>query len=115
MSREGRFDMAYEALLQIGIVSLRLHDLRPDSRGGHQVLALQTLPTTIGAAKSKLRLLEEFRRQRAAGLYNGSFFPSQQELDELIANVEELHALLLAWIRTHRPQWDAATTVARPT
>ncbi len=49
ISLDSRFDIAYEALLQIGLVALRAHDLRPDSRGGHHVLALQTLCTTIGA------------------------------------------------------------------
>lgn len=43
ISLDSRFDLAYEALLQIGITALRANNLRPDSRGGHHVLALQTL------------------------------------------------------------------------
>ncbi len=43
ISLDSRFDLAYEALLQIGLVALRANNLRPDSRGGHHVLARQTL------------------------------------------------------------------------
>ncbi|MBD1401263.1 hypothetical protein [Pelovirga terrestris] len=98
VSLETRFDIAYEALLQIGLVALRSHHLRPNSRGGHHVIALQTLPLTIGYPREKLRLLEEFRKQRAAGLYDGSFTPSESELNELIAVVSELQSLLMSWL-----------------
>ena len=39
ISLDSRFDLAYEALLQIGLAALRANSLRPDSRGGHHVLA----------------------------------------------------------------------------
>lgn len=48
LSLDTRFDVAYEALLQIGLAALRANGFRADSRGGHHVLALQTLATTIG-------------------------------------------------------------------
>jgi hypothetical protein len=57
ISLDSRFDIAYEALLQIGLLALRVNDFRPDSRGGHHVLALQTLETTIGFPKIKLRVV----------------------------------------------------------
>jgi hypothetical protein len=75
VSLDSRFDIAYEASLQVGLVALRVHGLRPDSRGGHHVLALQTLETTIGFPKAKVRVIDQFRRQRAQGLYDGSFEP----------------------------------------
>lgn len=103
ISLDSRFDLAYEALLQIGITALRANNLRPDSRGGHHVLALQTLNTSIGYPREKLRMLDEFRRQRAVGLYDGSFVPTQTELDELIATVVDLKAHLEAWLHQSRP------------
>lgn len=102
ISLDTRFDIAYEALLQIGLTALRCHNLRPDSRGGHHVTALQTLPLTIGCPREKVRLLEEFRRQRAAGLYDGSFTPSKKELTELIDTACALLAQLEDWINTNR-------------
>lgn len=104
ISLDSRFDLAYEALLQIGLAALRANNLRPDSRGGHHILALQTLNTSIGYPREKLRLLDEYRRQRAIGLYDGSFVPTQAEFDELLATVVELKAYLEAWLNKHHPE-----------
>jgi hypothetical protein len=103
VSLDSRFDIAYEAVLQTGILALRVHDLRPDSRGGHHVLALQTLETTIGFPKAKVRVVDQFRRQRAQGLYDGSFEPSEAEVSELLAIGESLRKTLVEWLRQHRP------------
>lgn len=103
LSLDSRFDLAYEALLQIGLAALRANGLRPDSRGGHHVLALQTLNTTIGFSRDKLRLLDEYRRKRAAGLYDGSFEPSQAEVDALIGTALELKAHFESWLESERP------------
>lgn len=103
VSLESRFDIAYEALLQCGLAALRAHGLRPDSRGGHHVMALQTLPTTIGFPKEKVRILDEFRKQRAVGLYDGSFDPSEAELRALVDTAIGLRQTLLAWLRANRP------------
>jgi len=46
ISRESRFDLAYEAILQLAISALRANGYRPDSRGRHHVIALQNLTKT---------------------------------------------------------------------
>ncbi len=104
VSLDSQFDLAYEALLQIGLAALRANGVRPDSRGGHHVLALQTLATTIGYPREKLRLLDEFRRQRGAGLYDGSFNPSQAEVDALIATATELRQHFEDWLAAAHPE-----------
>mgnify|MGYP000453944261 CR=1 FL=1 len=104
VSLDSRFDLAYEALLQIGLAALRANGLRPDSRGGHHVLALQTLNVTIGFPREKLRLLDEYRKKRAQGLYDGSFEPSQTEVEALVATVKELKAHFEAWLKAERPE-----------
>lgn len=68
------------------------------------ILALQTLNTSIGYPRKKLRLLDEYRRQRAIGLYDGSFVPTQAEFDELLATAVELKAYLEAWLNKRRPE-----------
>jgi hypothetical protein len=103
VSLDSRFDIAYEAILQVGLVALRAHNLRPDSRGGHHVLALQTLETSIGLSKEKVRTIDRFRRWRAQGLYDGSFEPSEAEVSELMALAESMRQTLIAWLRQHRP------------
>ena len=106
ISLETRFDIAYEALLQIGLVALRSHHLRPNSRGGHHAIALQSLPLTIGYPREKVRLLDEFRKQRAAGLYDGSFSPSESELRELIDATIEVYTLLQGWLEKNQSTWS---------
>ena len=104
VSLDSRFDLAYEGLLQIGLAALRANGLRPDSRGGHHVLALQTLPATIGYPSAKLRLLDQFRRQRGVGLYDGSFDPSGAEVEALISAAIELKERFDRWLADRHPE-----------
>jgi len=105
ISFESRFDLAYEALLQTGLVALRAHGYRVDSRGGHHVTALQTLNLTVGYPKEKLRLADQFRRQRSQGLYDGSFEPTGAEVTALIELTDEVKLYLHRWLEQHRPEW----------
>lgn len=114
ISPDSRFDIAYEALLQLGLAALRAHDLRPDSRGGHHVLALQTLEKTIGYPRENIRLVDTFRRQRAAGLYDGSFEPSEAEVAALLDAAIAVRNTLERWLANHRPQLLAGSPRARP-
>ena len=102
ISAESRFDLAYEALLQLGLAALRSHNLRPDSRGGHHVLILQTLPRTAGIDHDTVRLLDQFRRQRAIGLYDGSFDPTDAELEALLHAAKQLKQAVETSLRLSR-------------
>lgn len=104
LSLDTRFDVAYEALLQIGLAALRANGFRPDSRGGHHVLALQTLTTTIGYPREKIRLLDEYRRQRGLGLYDGSFDPSTTEVAALINEAINLQQHFQQWLAATHPE-----------
>ena len=104
ISLDTRFDIAYEAVLQIGLAALRANGLRPDSRGGHHILALQTLNTTIDYPTKNLRLLDEFRRQRAAGLYDGSFDPTSAEVNAILDTLDDLQQHLVAWLKAKHPE-----------
>lgn len=105
ISLESRFDLAYEALLQLGLVALRAHGYRADSRGGHHVTALQTLNQTIDFPKDKLRLIDQFRRQRAQGLYDGTFEPTRSEVAALLEVADEVSLHLEQWLSKNRPDW----------
>ena len=104
ISASSRFDVAYEAVLQIGLAALRANGLRVDSRGGHHVLALQTLGKSIGVSVDVIRLLDEFRRQRADGLYNGSFDPSEAEVLALIQVGRDLERHFRHWLGIRHPE-----------
>jgi len=104
ISRESRFDLAYEAILQLAICALRANGYRPDSRGGHHVIALQSLTKSIGYPKDKIRLLDEFRRQRAIGLYDGSFDPTKAEIIALLETGKDLQNCLSHWLHQNQPE-----------
>jgi hypothetical protein len=103
ISMESRFDLAYEGALQLALCALRANGYRPGSRGGHHVIALQSLGKAIGYPKHRIRLLDEFRRQRALGLYDGSFDPTSTEIEALLEVTNELHDSLLDWLQENQP------------
>ena len=107
ISLDSRFDLAYEAILQLGLTALRANGLRPDSRGGHHILALQTLDTSIGFPKEQLRVIDQFRRRRAEGLYDGRFDPSEAEVNALIEMAQRIKAHLETWLTREHPEWGA--------
>lgn len=104
ISTESRFDLAYEAILQLALCGLRANGYRPGSRGGHHVIALQSLTKTIGYPKEKIRLLDEFRRQRAIGLYDGSFDPTDSEIQALLETADDLKRCLQDWLEQNHPE-----------
>ena len=107
VSFDSRFDLAYEALLQIGLAALRANGLRPDSRGGHHMLALQTLDKTIDYPREKLRVLDEYRRQRSAGLYDGTFQPSEMEVSAILKSVMEVKDHFHSWLVAHFAEFNS--------
>jgi len=104
ISMESRFDLAYEAILQLVYPVARAHGYRPDSRGGHHVIALQSLTKTVEYRGERIRLLDEFRRQRAIGLYDGSFEPTRAEINALLETAEDLKNHLNEWLRKNKPE-----------
>lgn len=104
ISLDSRFDVAFEALLQVALAALRANGYRTTSGAGHQQLAIQALPKSIGVSAADVRALDEFRKKRSAGLYLAEFEPSEAEVDALIVAVERLHRQLLAWLKANRPE-----------
>ena len=104
VSRDSRFDPAYEAILQLAICALRANGFWPDSKGGHHITALQSLTKSIDYPREQVRLIDEFRRQRAISLYDGSFEPTEQELSALLEAGTELRLHLLGWLNENYPE-----------
>jgi len=99
-----RFDIAFEALLQIAICALRVNGYRTTTAAGHQQVAIQLLPKSIGIDAGTIRVLDEYRKKRSLGLYQADFDPSEQEVKAVIASVERLRTDLTAWIKKNRPE-----------
>ena len=87
---DNRFDIAFEALLQIALAALRANGYRTTSAAGHQQLAIQLLPKSIGIASAEIRTLDEYRKKRSIGLYEADFDPSEQEVKAVTGAVDVL-------------------------
>ena len=62
LSSEGRFDMAYKAIMQAANAALQAHGFRTlTSRPGHHQTMIQTLPRTIGLDAATMVLLDQMR------------------------------------------------------
>ena len=104
LSLDTRFDTAFAALLQVALAALRANGYRTTSEAGHQQIAIQLLPKTIGMDRVDIRMLDEYRKKRSIGLYDASFDPSEAEVKAVIGSVESLFDNLLKWLRKNHPQ-----------
>jgi len=103
LSSEGRFDMAYKAIMQAANAALQAHGFRTlTSRPGHHQTMIQTLPRTIGLDAATMVLLDQMRKQRNVIDYSGDLV-SESLAAEAVKQAEALLAGVTAWIRTHKP------------
>ncbi len=104
LSDEGRFDMAYKAIMQSANAALQANGFRTlTSRPGHHQTMIQTLPLTIGLESSIMVLLDQMRKQRNVIDYSGDLV-SPTLANEAVCQAEALHALVVNWLRAHKPE-----------
>jgi HEPN domain-containing protein len=90
LSNEGRFDLAYKAIMQSAKAALQAKGYRAlTSKPGHHQIMLQALPLTIGLDKASLILLDYLRKQRNAIDYSGDLV-SDALTTEAITQAETL-------------------------
>jgi len=90
LSNEGRFDLAYKAIMQSANAALQAKGYRVlTSKPGHHQLMLQALPLTIGLDKDSLILLDHLRKQRNAIDYSGDLVSDALTI-EVIAQAETI-------------------------
>lgn len=103
LSSEGRFDMAYKAIMQAANAALQANGFRTlTSKPGHHQTMIQALPRTIGLETSTMVLLDQMRKQRNVIDYSGDLV-SESLAAEVIKQAEALLGQVGAWIRTHKP------------
>jgi hypothetical protein len=103
ISTENRFDAAYKCVMQCALAALMASGFRPDTKvPGHHQTVIQSLPTTIGIAGSRVAVLDAFRNKRKLCDYTGK----QIDPSSLAACVEESERLLgevTAWLAANYP------------
>lgn len=107
ISLVSRFDLAFESLLQIAVLSLRVNGYRTTSQAGHQQLAIQTLPKSIGLNTVEVRTLEEYRKKRSAGLYEADYSPTAEEVKSVIKSADATLKKAREWIQANRRELNA--------
>ncbi len=104
ISAEGRFDMAYKAIMQSANAALQANGFRTlTSKPGHHQTMLQSLPKTIGLDKSSLILLDTLRKQRNVIDYSGDVV-SASMANEAQAQAEQLLRQVETWLAAHHPE-----------
>lgn len=103
LSSEGRFDLAYKAIMQTANAALQANGFRTlTSKPGHHQTMIQTLPRTINLEKSSVLLLDQMRKQRNVIDYSGDLV-SESMATEAIKQAVTLLDFTRAWLRTHKP------------
>lgn len=103
LSSEGRFDMAYKAIMQSANAALQANGFRTlTSKPGHHQTMIQTLPSTIGLDSPTMVLLDQMRKQRNVIDYSGDLV-SESLAAEAVKQAVALQARVHTWIREHKP------------
>ena len=104
LSNEGRFDMAYKAIMQSANAALQANGFRTlTSKPGHHQTMIQTLVTTIGLERETMVQLDALRKQRNVIDYSGDVV-SAAMADDAVQHAEALLQGVRAWLRKNKPE-----------
>lgn len=106
LSSEGRFDMAYKAVMQIANAALLVNGYRTlTSSPGHHQTMIQSLPRTIGIEPRTMVLLDGLRKQRNVIDYSGDTV-SESMADEAMQQASLLMAQMREWLMFNKKEWQ---------
>lgn len=105
LSPETRFDLAYKAIMQCGLLALMANGCRPSTNEpGHHATIIQTLPLMIALDNDRMIVLDKLRRTRNVNDYSGDTI-SEAEAASCIRSAEALLGTLTDWLEKHRKEW----------
>jgi hypothetical protein len=103
LSVDWRFNIAYNAVLQLAGAALAASGYRVVRSVPHHHRTIQSLAHTIGANDNTIRLLDRFRKKRNVAEYDAVGTISDQEATEILALAQSLRRLVLDWLRDNHP------------
>ncbi|HET9106191.1 MAG TPA: hypothetical protein VFN79_03265 [Steroidobacteraceae bacterium] len=107
LSPETRFDLAYKAVMQCGLLALLAHGCRPStSEPGHHATIIQTLPLTIGLDDERMIVLDKMRRMRNVNDYSGDIV-TEEAVAACIRSAQSLLTSVTDWLKQTRTEWTA--------
>lgn len=102
ISSEGRFDMAYKAIMQAANAALQANGYRTlTSKPGHHQTMIQSLPRTIDLEPATMVLLDTLRKQRNVIDYSGDVVSATMAA-EAVKQAELLLARVECWLRENK-------------
>ncbi len=102
LSRDWRFNIAYNAALQCAKAALAASGFRA-VKGSHHFRVIRSLEYTIGADGKTLGSLDAFRKKRNVSEYNHAGSITEKELDEMAALAGRLRDAVEGWLRAKHP------------
>lgn len=103
LSAEGRFDLAYKAIMQSANLALQANGYRTlTSKPGHHQTMIQTLSQTVGLDAATVRLLDALRKQRNVIDYAGDLV-SEAMASEALKQAQSMTQRVEEWLRENKP------------
>ena len=103
LSVDWRFNIAFNAALQLAGTALAASGYRIVRSGPHHQRTIQSLVYTIGADDNTVRLLDRFRKKRNVAEYDAVGTISEQEATEILALARSLRQRVHDWLRGNHP------------
>ena len=104
ISPDWRFGIAYNAALKLCTILLYASGYKPEKTLQHY-RAIQALPVILGNTyKEDAKYLDTCRNKRNTAEYDYVGVAGADDVDELIAFVEELRETIIKWLKEKHPQ-----------
>jgi len=103
LSPDWRFNIAYNAALQLAGTALAAAGYRVSRSGPHHYRSIHSLTHTIGSEESTVRLLDRFRKKRNVAEYDAVGTISEQEATEMLDLARSLRQRVEDWLRRTHP------------
>ena len=95
---EWQFSIAYNAILQAATAALSASGYRA-SRDSPHYRILKSLSHTIGLPNSTVDVLDKYRKKRHESVYEKVGAVSQNEAESIIKLAQEIHELVVEWMK----------------
>lgn len=103
ISDETRFDAAYKAIMQCGLIGLLANNYRPSTTTpGHHQTVIQCMELTMGVPPEVWRVLDALRKKRNLNDYGGDLIEPASVV-ECIQRATALLETTAKWLEVNRP------------
>jgi hypothetical protein len=100
-----RFNILYNAALQLCKIALRASGLRSSSRGSQHKTTIQCLPLIMGDSQSeRAEYLDSCRLKRNKAEYDMVGVVTASDIASLLAEVRDFQGDIIAWLEREYPQ-----------